>query len=311
MKKALFSTVFTFIVLFFSLIGCKKNDTNDETSLQATITTNSADQSNIQSDDDAVAYDATVAADKVANFNATAIGTSQLDSTSISGGVLDKSPLANGAKRLFVRYGRPHLGSIKGGKVTIELVNGTKWSDSGAIIRVTFDTVKIIVNGKTRIYQGVRYITNVSGGNLYGNSFIGTHVYKVHAYGSVTFEDNSVRNYWITRKNGFIINSLTDISFTSEGDTTIAGDKYTMGGDTRFGKAFTVKDSQQYVSTKSCSNYTHPSKGIRTYTSDNRSYTITFGVNALGNQVTSGCADYYKLSWTRYNGQNATAIISY
>ena len=200
---------------------------------------------------------------------------------------------------------------MKRGTITVELVNGKKWTDVGAVLEET-DSVYLTYNGKTRFYTGTRFVTNVSGGsysvlNLVVNPF----VYTMHAYGSVTYEDSTVRTctYWISRRNTF--NKSIPYTFTSDGDTTINGSLCTIGGTTRFGDKFLVQSPQAISANGSC-GFDNPTSGIRILTSAGESVTVTYGVDALGNQVSGGtCAYGFMINWTKLSGLKGTAIISY
>ncbi|MFP5042176.1 hypothetical protein [Parasediminibacterium sp. JCM 36343] len=316
MKKVMLISGVAIAAILFTISGCKKNDTAtapsvaDETTLQTNVSANAADQTNVQNDDDAIANDASRASDAVAPFDATTVsGGATSDSSTVAGAVIDKSPLKQGVKKFFIRYiGANGFGVTKSGKVTVELINGSKWTDKGAVLKETLDSVQINYNGKTRIYNGTRYVTNVSGGYMYTGILINPNIYTVHAYGTVTFEDNSTRTYWAARKNTF---NKTTATFTSSGDTTVNGDTCTIGGTSRFNKPFLVKAPQTYVASFDCNYFRNPIAGVRTYVSDGRNVTITFGVDVSGNQVTSGCAYGYNITWTKLNGQSKTITIKY
>jgi hypothetical protein len=51
--------------------------------------------------------------------------------------------------------------------------------------------------------------------------------------------------------------------------------------------------------------------GIRVHHGVVRELTVTFGVDASGNAVTSGCPYGYKLNWTNQNGIPKEVILSY
>ncbi len=310
MKKTVLMLCSLLVMVVFSLSSCKKKDntdntTTDETALQSTVTTNSADQSSVQNDDDVFSGDVARATD-FQNAFTPIVG---VDSIVNDVSTVDRSLLSASARRFFIRYNnKPFRGITRSGKITVELINGTRWGDIGAVIKQTFDTVKVTYsNGKTRTYNGIRLVTNVTGGYWYsGNPDSVAH--RVRFNGSVTYDNGSTKNFWIARLNSYVKSAK---KFYSDGDTTISGNKYTQGGTSRFGNAFTVQAAQVYIADSTC-GFDKPYFGKRIYTSDNRDVTITFGVDASGNQVPLGnCAYGYKIEWVRFNKQKATAIIAY
>ena len=319
------------LLSLFLIISCKKTSnstspsTTDEIALQTTATTNAEDQSDLQNDDDAIAGDATSAAELSPGFGTFSAGnyatigtfgitdTTYIDSTSLPGILIDKLAFRLKIPRIILKYkGWKDLttGYIKTGKITMEIINSKKWVDAGAILKETYN-VTITRGNKTRNYTGTRYVTNVSG----GYRFIGlpnTSVYTMHAYDTVTFDNGSQRVCWVTRKNSFNKQALI---FTTGGDSTINGSLCTIGGTTRFGKSFLVQAPQDIISSKDC-GFDNPISGVRIHTSSTSSnskqmVTITFGVDSLGNPITQGCAWGYKVNWLKLNGNQGTVTIKY
>jgi len=326
MKKAIFSTSIACLAILFLVIGCKKSDTMstptaaEEAVLAVQVSQTSSDQTIIENDNDAIATDATKATETVPGFNSStkvtglfgAPADSTKDSASYRWFVIDRSPIARGFKRMLLRYLglREDNGLTKQGYITIELIKGTKWTDSGAVLKET-DSVSITYrDGKTRIYQNTRYVTNVSGGYYNIKNKINPFVYTMHSSGSVTFENGTMRTYWIARRNTF--SKTPPYPFTTDGDTTYNGSKCTIGGTTRFGTSFWV-ESPQAISSSTQFGYSAPTTGIRKLNNSGVSpVTLTFGVDSTGNQVAAGIQPYgYKISWTKLNGQSGIKIIAY
>ena len=328
MKKTILTTVIAFFTIAFLVIGCSKSGTStspsntDETTLQAKVTQNAEDQTNIQNDDDARANDATAAAETVPGFGLNSVNnnahfgtfgitdTISIDSTTFKWFIIDKTPFKSKIARIILRYRgiREALtGYIKKGKITVELINGKKWTDAGAILRET-DSVYVTYKGITRFYAGERRVTNVSGGYFNVNAAPNPFVYTMHSYGSVTFENGTQRTYWITRKNTFTKSS--PYSFSITGDTTLNSVSCTIGGTTRYGENFLVQAPQPIVSNNNC-GYDAPTFGQRIVTYGTESVTITYGVDETGTQIASGCAYGFKINWTKLSGATGTAVIPY
>ena len=328
MKKTILTTVIAFFTIAFLVIGCSKSGTStspsntDEATLQAKVTQNSEDQTNIQNDDDARANDATTAAETVPGFGLNAVNNSAHfgtfgadttvinDSTSFSWFIIDKTPFKSKIPRIILRYKgikESQTGYKKVGIITVDLINGKKWTDTGAILRET-DSVYITYNGKTRFYNCVRFVTNVSGGYYNISQKPNPFVYTMHAYGSITFEDGTQRTYWITRRNSF--NKSNPFTFSVAGDTTINSNSCTIGGVTRYGANFLVQAPEAISSNLVC-GYVNPTLGERILAYGTEAVTITYGVDDTGTPITNGCAYGFKINWTKLSGQQGTVVISY
>jgi hypothetical protein len=310
MKKttALFSIML--ITTFIVLTSCKKNNSGtspqDESKLQVAIMQNATDQYHVQTDEESLSSDANAAVEANPSFSIASGGTA--DSSLIAGAVVDNSTITAFFKGIKIIYtGIPVFGIIRTGKITIELVNGNSWIDAGAVLKISFENVKITYGGKSVIYNGTRYIININGGLLLGPGSDSV-IYKIRVNASVTFDDNSIFTWWAARKNLYVKSSTT---FTSYGDTLVNGEILTMGGSNRYTTNFLIKAPEPIVSNLTC-GFDKPVSGVRIFSSDNRDATITFGVEANGSPVnTSSCAYGYKVEWPRWNGQSGIAIISY
>jgi len=299
----------TFIIILAATLvytSCQKsnNSPKDETQLQASVTQNAADEYNVQSGEQFISADANTAVAVNPSFS---VSGSTMDNSLIAGAIVDKSLITAFVKKIKIIYnGDPVLGVTRSGNITVELVSGDSWLHAGAVLKITVDTLKVSYAGRSWIYNGTAYITNVSGGLAFIAPDIVVHSMRVN--GTVTFDDNTTLAWWSARKNSYHKN---DLSFSSEGDTLVNGESCTMGGINRFGTAFLVKAPQAIVSNATC-GFDKPVAGTRIITTEDRNATITFGVNANGNSVSNGdCAYGYKIDWTTWSGQNATLIISY
>ncbi len=152
MKKIVLSTSIASLFVLFLMISCKKTSTTstpyspsstDENILQTSITQNSTDQVDLQNDDDAIANDATTAAELTPGFGVYSIGASLgyatlglsdtllFDSTSLPGIWLDRRPFKQRHPVIYLWYRGlrdASTGYIKKGKITIEIINGKKWT---------------------------------------------------------------------------------------------------------------------------------------------------------------------------------------
>lgn len=292
-------------ILIFS--SCKKSSntpsSGDETQLQASVTQNAADEYNVQTDETSLSSDANAA---VATNPSFTVSGGTTDSSIIAGAIVDRSLITAFSKKIKIVYrGVAVLGVVRSGEVVIELVNGDSWINQGAVLKLIFNDVKITYPGRSFVYNGTCYITNVSGGLPFISNTV-VHSMRVNA--TVKFDDNTTLTWWAARKNSYFQN---DLSFKSEGDSLVNGESCTMGGVNRYNSNFLVKAPQAIVSNATC-GFDKPVAGTRVFVSDNRNTTITFGVKANGSPASSGdCAYGYKIEWTMWSGHAATLIISY
>jgi len=227
---------------------------------------------------------------------------------SCPGIVIDRNPILKGLHRIILHFRgmRDGFGMQKKGTVTVTLLNASRWDTFGAVLQEKDSLTVTGRDGKTRTYVNVRLVTNKTGGSL--NSLSPSiFSYSVHTTGSITYADGTVHSYWISRINSF--NKLTK-SFSIAGDSTVNNLLSTMGGNSRLGKSFIVNSPIAITADSTC-GYDRPKAGIRTFISDKDTVGITYGVDGTGTPITSGCADFYKVNWTKLNGQKGTLVLPY
>jgi hypothetical protein len=191
----------------------------------------------------------------------------------------------------------------RSGVISIHLT-GNKWKDIGAELTITYINYKVTVlsTGKSTTLNGVHTITNVTGGivNHIGlNTNPTTITRKIRANNmSITFDDGTVRSWSAARKRTWTGSNGTATSLTVEGDTTLAGVSNTeVWGINRAGNAFTTVMNTPIVVNSTCGWYA-PVSGMKTHAFNSRVSTITFGTDASGNIVSSGCPQHYIINWT-------------
>ncbi|MCS6824308.1 MAG: hypothetical protein NZ529_08435 [Cytophagaceae bacterium] len=146
---------------------------------------------------------------------------------------------AQGKKVYVIKYGSqtPCGYEYKSGDVKFELINGNKFSDTGAVYKITFINYKVEVraNGQTVALNGTIYVTNVSGGYVWMpivNSSV-TIVHKLRGSFNVTFNDEVTRprNYY-QRRTWSSTGGWAGLTFEANGDTTINGKIIAETGNT-------------------------------------------------------------------------------
>jgi hypothetical protein len=171
----------------------------------------------------------------------------------------------------------------RSGSITVQLTSGNRWKDVGAVLTFTYTNFKVttVSTGKSTTLNGVHTITNVTGGivNHIGlNTNPTTITRKIRATNmSITFDDGTVRSWSAARKRTWTGSTGVVTSLSIEGDTILSGVSNTeVWGTNRAGNAFTTVVNTPLVVNS----------------------TITFGTDASGNIVSSGCPNHYIINWT-------------
>lgn len=206
----------------------------------------------------------------------------------------------------------------RSGQIKVELIQGNKWSDAGAVLRVTHINYKVIfvtLSNHYLVFNGTKYLTNVDGFDWVGYYFSGaltSHIRERSNDMTVTFENGQTESWNSARISTWAITNYTQITATVNGDSISNGKIIDSWGTTRFGTHFTTEMITPWKSGTTC-GWWRPTQGKYTSTTDNFSITATFGVDQNGNQVNSGCGAYgIKLEWD-YNAGNITGntVIAY
>jgi hypothetical protein len=203
------------------------------------------------------------------------------------------------------------------GVVVISIPSGTKWRDSGAVVTVSFQALKITstIDNKSITINGTHTYTNTSGGSLLAlyEGVVKSITHTITSSNmSVTFDNSSQRVWSVARQRLFTFNSQTqDLTIATSGTHT---DGSTSGisewGTNRFGNSFeTVITSP--VKIESGCQWRITSGQVEVLRPDVTT-TVTFGLNSGGNTVLScpSGAYYFKLVWSAAN-KDYTFILPY
>lgn len=240
----------------------------------------------------------------------------------ICGATVDTSHQYDPTPKVTVTFdGTTACGSparIRSGVVTLELIQGNKWSDAGAKLKVTHTNYKVTfvnLNNHYLTFNGTKYLTNVDGLDYVGYYFSGSLTARIRERSNdmtVTFENGQTESWNSARLSTVQITNYTTITATVNGDSTSNGKTIDSWGTTRFGTHFTTEMISPWVSGTTC-GWWRPTQGKYTSTTDNFSVTATCSVDQQGNVVNSGCGAYgYKIEWN-YNNGTATgnAVVAY
>lgn len=228
MKRAIiFSLAF---VLFVTFTACKKKKEEEATPKPEFST--KADDASARNELDRVQEDI----ESVYNSQ-------DYDNARASAVVLPCGNVSLNGQNFSIQYNGVNCGTrVLSGSISVTLMPDagiTKFSDEGARLQVVFNnyTVFYYASREALVYNGTTYITNFSGGTLSSlfTTTPGTVIHTVRGALSVSYDTTGTQNFvdrtWhLFRKKTFTSNGTpTGITFTFEGDTTIAQDTYIPG----------------------------------------------------------------------------------
>jgi hypothetical protein len=322
MKTYNLKTIYTLCFFVIALTACKKNTTT------ATVVEETT-QAKVQSDDASIFAGETESADDDVN---NAAATSERfcgvgNVYNIPFTLLDGTitlPTATSSK-LYITYNGNNVGTCKKrtGTITIELVNGTRWVDVGAILKYTFINFKVenICTNRSIKINGERYVTNVSGGNLFKlrNGIITSLKHKIRTGSTglqATFTDstsNALTAIWnIARLTTIEYDASNNrYYFNAAGDTTIYNKANTESwGTTRYGNSYQTVYSTSVKANTGCKLW-RPTAGELIHYVNNTTISVKYGLNILGNPVgANDCAEYFKVNWLLANGTTGSSPLT-
>lgn len=227
----------------------------------------------------------------------------------IAGATINDSTFIS-IKKIIVTYnGNSADGQrFRTGTLSIQLIEGNKWTDAGSVIRIDVDNIRITKNnsGNTLSFQGLYFIKNITG----GRAFTAANVqHKLWGSATIGFINGQASEWSIARKRTFQNNSDV-LSLKAEGDTSVNGEaSVIVWGKNRRGVAFTVINNEPVVWSSTCP--TKIMSGKRTVKGFATPITITHGVKNDGTPTTSGCPYGYKLEWKNKSDEDRSTVISY
>lgn len=300
------------IVAITIFTGCKKSD-SDPTHIDENtqLAIHSDDEARFSDAVDNVNNDANDAIESSAAFagRGTEVATDICNATvTLDSTVTDR--------RLTITYnGSNCLGNhTRTGTVTLTMPLAQHFSDTGAMVTVTWANLKItrISDGKSITINGVHTITNVTGGRLINLASLQTIIHDINSAGmSVTFDNGTSRTWMVARRRTFTYASGINISITgthTDGTTTNVSE----WGTTRFGNPFVTAITQPLVISQSCDfRLVSGQVAHHRLVAD---VVVTFGLDSSGMPATCpglGNPYYYKLVWTGANGVQQTVIAPY
>ncbi|MBS1511757.1 MAG: hypothetical protein JST86_13000 [Bacteroidetes bacterium] len=221
----------------------------------------------------------------------------------------------NAVRTITITYnGLNCVGNIyRTGTLTISIPAGQQWKNAGAQLTITATNLKYtrVSNNKSITINGSEVITNVTGGLLRNLATVGTITHTIASSGiNITFDDGSQRSWQIAKQRVFTYSNGIVISTTgTHTEGTLTG--VSEWGSNRFGNAFVTQIIDPMVIRQDCnfrltSGHVKHSKLLRTVD-------VTFGLDAQGNPTSCpGTGNYYmKIVWVNALGVSVTAILPY
>lgn len=305
----MFFMVLACVVVFTS---CKKKETIADPNAKQ----HNEDVSNTKNESDNENTDINNVLKDVSAFGKT----EGIQAYNICGATVDTTHPGSSYPRVTLTFdGTTYCGSParkRSGVVKVELIQGAKWSDAGAKLRVTHTEYKVTyqnLNNHSLVFNGIKYLTDVNGFNWL-DIYFGTSTATIRERSediTVTFENGNVAHWNCARLSTWgIIGGIVNPQFYAvvEADSINGTRKIDSWGTTRFGTNFTTEMITPWKSGTHC-GWWKPTQGKYTSTTDNFSITATASVDQEGNVVTADCGGYgYKLDWN-YNSGTATGTV--
>jgi len=302
------------------ITGCKKNDDSPETNTDETSEqlVNAGDESRVASENNELVDEINQVALNNSRFRGP--GIHQIINGNYScNTTIDSSMVLQGTITVTFNGNNCTNTRTRSGSITLQLPYNsttmvvTPWSDAGCVLTATFNNFKItrLSDNKSLTYNGTKTITNVNGGIVDDASTFATPI--VHHIQSsnmqVTFDDNTSRNWNIDRTRTINrTNNVTTVSITGNG-TQNGISNVSVWGVNRKGNTFYISIPTPVILSSACSF--HAISGVRIHHGVIRDLTVTYGVDASGNIVTSGCPYGYRLNWIGRNGNPKQVVMSY
>jgi hypothetical protein len=312
-------------VVGINIAGCKKeNEFKDETGQDA------VDNNNVQSESDNAVNDADNAVSNSHSMNARVIhlpGTlADYTSGTVCGASLDTSLCSQGIITMnfdgvTVCNNRKRSGSIK---ATLQsYTSGKRWLDAGAVLQLDFNNYLITraSDGKSIKFNGTKYITNVSGGNLV-SLYFGTQPNLVRTVVAnnlqVTFDGTNTATWNINRQFTYTFTTYSGqgiFTCTVQGLGSNSGiNNLENWGTTRNGDPFTSEVVNPVIWNTTCGAWAPVTGEVDIkITSKAFDLILLIGVDASGNAVTPApntCPYGMKISWT-YKSKTGSKIYPY
>ena len=223
---------------------------------------------------------------------------------------------ADGLRQIIITYNGTNCwgNRTRTGVVVISIPVGVRWRDTGAVVTVSIQNLKItrLRDNKTITLNGTYTYTNVTGGLLKDLATLGTITHTVSADGvTIQFADSATRTWSVAKQRVFTYNDGVVITTTGTHSDGTNND-VAIWGTNRYGNSFETLITQPMVIEQSC-DYRLTSGQTETIRPA-LTLTITYGLDSNGDPT--GCPGngyyYFKAVWVRKSsGKTYTYIAPY
>lgn len=331
MKTKIFSSLAATATVVALIMACNKS--NPSANGNATTSGTSTTQVETQADDETqVSNEMDAATNDVNNSLNSQTAFSGSASTGYTSGVttdgggstlnLDLSicdatvttDTSNGLRQIVITYNGANCwgNRIRTGVITISIPVGVRWRDTGAVVTVDIQNLKItrVRDHKTITLNGTYTYTNVSGGLLKDLATLGTITHTIAADSvTIQFADSATRTWSVAKQRVFTYNDGVVITTTgTHSDGT--NSNVSVWGTNRYGNSFETLITQPKVIQQSC-DYRLTSGQTETIRPAVTT-TITYGLDANGDPTSCPGTGtyYYKIVWV-IDGKTYTYIAPY
>lgn len=299
-----------FTTLFFT--SCKKtSNTINAVDFAEESVAHSDDQSVFSNETDALANDFNTILDNYSAFNGREANTLALpcDAT------VTVDSISN-PRRITITYNGSNCVPFRTrtGSIVITMPSNMRWRDSGAVITVNVQNVKITRTGTNRsiTINGTKTIKNITGGLVRQVNAGGvTVIHEIRSNNmSVRFADSTSRTWQIARRRGFTFNN--GLVITTRGIATVDGiSEVAEWGSNRYGNDFVTSITEPLIVRQSC--------GFRLTSGQVKHHkmasliTVTFGLDSTGAPTTcpANAPYYFKMVYSNANNVTRTVIRPY
>lgn len=295
--------------LVFIFTACKKDSNSGSNNSNVDVQTHSDDQSLVSDGVDAITDDGDAALESSIDYS----GRHQESETLFCDASVTLN-LESNPRTITITYdGSNCRGTYtRKGVVVLSIPQSVKWQDSGAVVNVSYQNLKITrtSDNKSIVLNGEQVFTNTTGGLLSQLAQEKNITHRIESTDlSITFDNGAVRSWQIDEQRAFtydngIVAAVSGLH-TEGNDTHIA-----QWGTNRFGISFATSTVEPLIIRQDC-NF-RLTGGTLKHTVGNVSATATFGLDAEGIPVS--CPEghyYYKLVYTGPKGNSITLILPY
>jgi hypothetical protein len=310
-------------------VACKKSSsTSDDGTSSADLQVQSDDQTLVANSSDNVEDDANAAMGAEASISGastqtvgygqgrTIEGTQGVSTAVVCDATITVDSFSNPRTITLTYNGNASCNTTqtRTGVVVISIPAGVRWRDTGAVVTVAFQNLKVTstISNKSITINGTHTYTNVSGGSL-ASLYLGGAKSITHTITSsdmsVTFDNNQKRTWSVARQRVFTYANQT-VTITTTG---MHSDGNTVGisewGINRFGNSFETVISTPIILSSGCA--WRVMSGQVSVVRPDITTTVTFGLDATGNAVSCPAGAYYfKVVWSTAN-KDYTFILPY